>query len=346
MNKITFFHGAETRRLKKVIHKTRDKDLCRRANAVLLVLKGTTKSAVARVLQVGRSSVNRWLAWYEVAGVDGLKTKGVGRPVRQPKAFICKVLRLLLEQTPRTLGYQRSRWSTELFALLLRKLCSIKVHSSTIRRWLPKLGIVWRRAAPTLYIKDPDKEAKLAAMREALDNSSTDHPVFYEDEVDIHLNPKIGAEWGIKGQQRKVATPGQNKKHYLAGALHSQTGQISYVSGQRKTSDLFIELLEKVKGQYRRAKSVTFIVDNYIIHKSKKTQKWLTENPKFKLLFLPVYSPWHNKIEKLWHALHETITRNHRCKTMDELLEQVDHFMETAAPFPGGKHGLKTVYHN
>ena len=113
-------------------------------------------------------------------------------------------------------------------------------------------------------------------MREALDNSSTDHPVFYEDEVDIHLNPKIGAEWGIKGQQRKVATPGQNKKHYLAGALHSQTGQISYVSGQRKTSDLFIELLEKVKGQYRRAKSVTFIVDNYIIHKSKKTQKWLT----------------------------------------------------------------------
>jgi transposase len=251
-----------------------------------------------------------------------------------------------LEQTPRTLGYQRSRWSTELFALLLRKLCSIKVHSSTIRRWLPKLGIVWRRAAPTLYIKDPDKEAKLAAMREALDNSSTDHPVFYEDEVDIHLNPKIGAEWGIKGQQRKVATPGQNKKHYLAGALHSQTGQISYVSGQRKTSDLFIELLEKVKGQYRRAKSVTFIVDNYIIHKSKKTQKWLTENPKFKLLFLPVYSPWHNKIEKLWHALHETITRNHRCKTMDELLEQVDHFMETASPFSGGKHRLKTVYHN
>lgn len=346
MNKITFFHGAETRRLKKVIHKTRDKDLCRRANAVLLVLKGTSKSEVARVLQAGRSSVNRWLTWYEVAGVDGLKTKGVGRPVRQPKAFICKVLRLLLEQTPRTLGYQRSRWSTELFALLLSRLCSIKVHSSTIRRWLPKLGMVWRRAAPTLYIRDPDKEAKLAAMREALGNSSTDHPVFYEDEVDIHLNPKIGAEWGLKGQQRKVATPGQNKKHYLAGALHSQTGQISYVGGQRKTSDLFIELLEKVKGQYRRAKSVTFIVDNYIIHKSKKTQKWLAENPKFKLLFLPVYSPWHNKIEKLWHALHETITRNHRCKTMDELLEQVDHFMETAAPFPGGKHGLKTVYHN
>jgi transposase len=127
MNKITFFHGAETRRLKKVIHKTRDKDLCRRANAVLLVLKETTKSEVARVFQAGRASANSCLTWYEVAGVDGLKTKGVDRLVRQPKAFIYKVLRLLLEQTPRTLGYQCSRWSTELFALLLTKLCSIKV---------------------------------------------------------------------------------------------------------------------------------------------------------------------------------------------------------------------------
>ncbi|MCR9639088.1 transposase, partial [Vibrio alginolyticus] len=74
--------------------------------------------------------------------------------------------------------------------------------------------------------------------------------------------------------------------------------------------------------------------------------KWLNDNPKFKLLFLPVYSPWHNKIEKLWHALRETITRNHQCKNMDDLLELVYYFMDTAAPFPGSKHGLKRVYHN
>jgi hypothetical protein len=44
-----------------------------------------------------------------------------------------------------------------------------------------------------------------------------------------------------------VATPGQNKKHDLAGALHVQTGQIVYVGGERKTSDIFIELQEKLK---------------------------------------------------------------------------------------------------
>jgi len=87
MNRIAFLYGAQTRRLKKIIHKTRDRDLCRRANAVLLVLKGKTKSEVASLLQAGRSSLNRWLKWYDVAGVDGLKTKGVGRPARQNRTF-------------------------------------------------------------------------------------------------------------------------------------------------------------------------------------------------------------------------------------------------------------------
>jgi transposase len=105
-------------------------------------------------------------------------------------------------------------------------------------------------------------------------------------------------------------------------------------------------MLEQLKRQYRRAKTITLIVDNYIIHKSQKTQRWLKKNPKFILLFQPVYSPWVNKIEKLWHALHETITRNHQCKTIWKLLEQVYYFMDNASPFPGGGHGLLKVEHN
>ena len=40
----------------------------------------------------------------------------------------------------------------------------------------------------------------------------------YEDEVDVHLNPKIGLDWMGLGQQKEVMTPGQNEKRYLAGA--------------------------------------------------------------------------------------------------------------------------------
>ena len=101
------------------------------------------------------------------------------------------------------------------------------LYSSTIRRRLPKYGIVWRRAEPTLCIKDPDKEAKLALIKQALASCDSRNPVYYEDEdeVDIHLNHKIGADWGLRGQQRKVVTPGQNKKYFLAGTLQANTGR-------------------------------------------------------------------------------------------------------------------------
>lgn len=56
----------------------------------------------------------------------------------------------------------------------------------------------------------------MAAINAELASCNTEHPVFYEDKVDIHLNPKIGADWQLRGQQKCVVTPGQNEKYYLA----------------------------------------------------------------------------------------------------------------------------------
>ena len=97
---------------------------------------------------------------------------------------------------------------------------------------------------------------------EALAKCCAKNPVFYEDEVDIHLNPKIGADWQLRGQQKRVVTPGQNEKYYLAGALHSGTGKVSYVGGNSKGSSLFISLLKHLKATYRRAKTIRSIMSN------------------------------------------------------------------------------------
>ncbi|MDZ1229947.1 hypothetical protein M2V63_28510, partial [Klebsiella pneumoniae] len=37
-------------------------------------------------------------------------------------------------------------------------------------------------AAPTLRIRDPHKDEKMAVIHKALDECSAEHPVFYEDE--------------------------------------------------------------------------------------------------------------------------------------------------------------------
>ncbi|CRF23047.1 IS630 family transposase [Salmonella enterica] len=333
----------ERQLMRKEAQQTHDKNHARRLIAMLMLHQGMTVTDVARLLCAARSSVGRWINWFTLHGVEGLKSLRPGRAPRWPVADILQLLPLLVQRSPKDFGWLRSRWSTELLALVINRLFDVTLHRSTLHRYLRQADMVWRRAAPTLKIKDPHYEEKRLVIDQALAQEQTAHPVFYQDEVDIDLNPKIGADWMPKGQQKRIATPGQNQKHYLAGALHSGTGRVHYVSGSSKSSDLFISLLETLRRTYRRAKTNTLVADNYIIHKSRKVERWLEENPKFRLLFLPMYSPWLNPIERLWLSLHETITRNHQCRYMWQLLKQVAQFMNAASLFPGNQQGLAKV---
>ncbi len=132
------------------------------------------------------------------------------------------------------------------------------------------MDIIWHRPVLTLQIKDPAYQEKMANIEAVLVRGDVDNPVFYEDEVDIDLNPKLGAE--EMSQQKRAVTPGQNAKHYLAGVLHASNGRVLYISRIKKNSSPFITMLENLRHHYRRAKTITQILDNYINYKSKQTK--------------------------------------------------------------------------
>ena len=148
--------------------------------------------------------------------------------------------------------------------------------------------------------------------------------VVYADEVDIHLNPKIGPDWMLPGTQRLVLTPGNNEKRYLAGAYEPRHDRLVYVEGDRKASWLFLHLLRALLESYAQAATIHVILDNYIIHKSRVTQAWLAEfGARLRPHFLPPYCPNENRIERVWLDLHANVTRNHRQKTIDALMDRV-----------------------
>jgi transposase len=150
--------------------------------------------------------------------------------------------------------------------------------------------------------------------------------------VDIHLNPKIGLDWMNRGQQKEVVTPGQNQKRYLAGAMNARTGELTVVEGGRKNSALFLELLKALEEDYPEARRIHVILDNYRIHSSRLVQMAMqTLSGRIVLHFLPPYCPNDNKIERLWLDLHSEVTRNHRCPTMEALMNQVRRFIKARA---------------
>jgi transposase len=165
------------------------------------------------------------------------------------------------------------------------------------------------------------RQRELAQIRRLEACATSDEPVLYSDEVDIHLNPKVGRDWMLRGRQRRIVTPGKNKKFYLAGALDVRSGQLHTTGADRKNAALFCDLLRLVAAQYPRARRVHVVVDNYGIHLARATEKTLADlGGRVILHFLPPYCPDANRIERVWQDLHANVTRNHRCGSMDELL--------------------------
>lgn len=151
----------ERRLMQKTIRKTRDKNHARKLTAMLMLSCGVSVSDVARTLYYARSSIVRWINWFTLYGAEGLISLRPGRERKWPVEQICELLVLLASRSPGDFGYQRSRWSTELLTIKINQITGCKLHPGTIRRWLPSAGLVWRRAAPTLHIRDPHKDEKM-----------------------------------------------------------------------------------------------------------------------------------------------------------------------------------------
>jgi transposase len=128
----------------------------------------------------------------------------------------------------------------------------------------------------------------------------------------------------LPGQQRVIVTPGRNEKRYVVGALRTDGSRLMFVAAERKNTDLFIALLKKLREEHPTARKIHLILDNYVIHSSKRLLRYVEDNDGlFALHFLPPYSPDENKIERCWRELHANVTRNHRCPSMRVLMAEV-----------------------
>ncbi len=75
------------------------------------------------------------------------------------RKYLRALLRELVKHFPGDFGYQSSRWSSELLAIV-REFTGCPLHASAIQQWLPATGLVWRRAAPTLNIQAQIRKKK------------------------------------------------------------------------------------------------------------------------------------------------------------------------------------------
>ena len=321
---------AVKQRLLRHLRRCRQAGLRLRYLIVINLLNGRGAYPTAEALGVHNTTVYRVAQRFREGGewglLDGREDNGTAKLDERYLGALYRVVR----SSPQKHGWRRPTWTRELLVETLARRTGVRVHVATLSRALALIHA--RRGRPRPAVRCPWSDAakarRLDEIRRLLATLPRRHVAVYEDEVDIHLNPKIGLDWMVRGQQKEVRTPGQNVKRYLAGALDVRTGLLTWVEGERKASALFIALLGELRARYPKAPVIHVVLDNYRIHESKITQAALAGfGGRIRLHFLPPYCPKHNKIERVWEDLHANVTRNHRCPDMATLMREVRYYL-------------------
>jgi len=298
---------------------------------VVNLMQGRTADETAQAVKMSHSTVYRVAQRFRECGESGLVDRREENGERKLEERYLATLYEVVKSSPQEHGWLRPTWTREMLVITLQRKTGVKIHVATMSGALKQIGA--RRGRPKPTVKCPwSKQAKnrrLRAIERLVRQLPPDEVAVYEDEVDIHLNPKIGLDWMVQGQQKEVVTPGKNEKRYLAGAQDTRTGEVLWVEAERKTSLLFLELLGKLVRHYPHARTIHVILDNYAIHKTQQVHLAFSssEGRRIRLHFLPPYCPDHNKIERFWEDLHANVTRNHTCADMEQLMRQVRRYL-------------------
>jgi transposase len=329
--------AAERKALLDLYRHGPDPQVARRAHLLLLLAEGYSWGTIAAVLFTSTSTIARWQRRFRGSGLDALAGQRPGRRPWFSWHWAGVAVHWVTTSSPRAFGFLRSRWTCAVVVLLLWSCYRLAVSRETVRRWLRQADLVWRRPRPVLHRQDPLRQAKLRALRHLLANLPKDEVAVFEDEVDVNLNPKSGSMWMRRGQQAEVETPGDNEKRYLAGSMNWRTGTLWVTEGAKRDGALFVRHLEDLRLRLRRYRVIHVFCDNARFHqaaKCKRLQAYLERwGHRIVLHHLPLYAPETNPIERVWWHLHDEVTRNHQCHTMEELLDVVFRWLGNGNPF-------------
>ncbi len=154
--------AAEVGQLRRLLTEAKaSKDLAtwRRAHCVLGYIDGQTVIAMAKALDIDRSAITKWFAWYSAEGAEGLRTAPLpGRAPRLSAEQRAEVARVV-EAGPPASGFKSGVWTGALVGQWIEQHFGVRYHPQHIPRLLHQLGFSVQRPRKRLARADLEKQA-------------------------------------------------------------------------------------------------------------------------------------------------------------------------------------------
>ena len=332
---------AVRRRLERVVRKSREQDYARRALAVLHLweTQGNVTEAAHRV-RAARSSVYRWQSLYETYGEDGIRAQARGRSDWKANEEVLSMLESLVREDPRELGYLRSRWSSQLLAMELeQKWCRGSCDDGETVAGEAALSVSTGASDDV-----PARPEESRAAGRDRGDVGRERPVYgsvlrrrgrrgpqstNRVELDALRRAEHGSDSGAESEALHRRCP--TCPNRSAGLDRTSPKDLGGVCGAARAASSPVSAGQADRAHRRQLRHPQESSDTALAGGEPEIRASVPAH------LLPV---WVNVIERLWKAMHDTVTRNHRCRSMFELCQSVARFLEVVQPFPGNGHAV------
>jgi transposase len=277
-----------------------------RKRAVASVQEGQSPEVVAKALGINRVTIYGWLARYRNGGLDALDArKRGGRKPKLDAKSIKWIYNTVTSKNPLQLKFTFALWTAKMVGEIIHQRFAIKLSKASVCRLLNQLGLTPQRPVWRAYQQRPEEVRRwldeeyphiraMARRYKAL--------IFFGDEAGVRSDHHAGTTWAIKGKTPIVSSTGARFGLNLISAV-GVNGEFRFMTVRgRISASKFIEFIKRlIQGVDRM---VFLIVDGHPTHKAKMVRRYVDSiKDRFRLFYLPPYSPELNPDERVWNDL-------------------------------------------
>lgn len=298
-----------------------------RANAILLIDKGWSFTAVSEALFLDIDTVRSYFARYNSGKLEALFNDD----------YRIKESKLTDEQK----DLLRSHLNEHLYVdskLIIAHIIhefGVRYSESGINVLLHTLGFVYKRPKHVPSGADPvAQEDFIRRFQKLMASKSADAALYFVDAMHPTHNSAPSYGWILRGEDKELPSNCGRQRLNINGALNIETHEVIVQAVDKVNADAMVNLLKQIDAVNQAADVIYVVSDNAGYNHSKAVKEYLSSGQsKIVLWFVPPYSPNLNLIERLWGFFRKKVMNNRYYPTFKEFSEEALMFFECLSEY-------------
>jgi transposase len=293
-----------------------------RKRAVASVQDGQSPEAVAKAMGISRGTIYGWLAKYRKGGWGALDArKRGGRPPTLDGAALQWIYQTVTMRNPLQLKFTFALWTARMIGQLIQQRFSVRLSKASVCRLLNQLGLTPQRPVWRAYQQKPEEvqrwlQQEYPRIRQLARRLKA--KIFFGDEAGVRSDHHAGTTWAAKGQTPVVSSTGARFGMNMISAVSAQGEFRFMIVPGRVNAGAFINFIKRLL--VGADEMIFLVVDGHPAHKAKRVKTFVESvKDKFRLFFLPPYSPELNPDERVWNDLKNNAVGRQAIASPDQL---------------------------